>query len=205
MRRKVALSLVLTASAALTIPFALRASLLEGIEVLALHLFFLVDVAIRPAIEAIGRESAWRSWWGKLVMVSLVYAPIYFDGAPRAMTWMIPVGTAVTIFGAALALHARLRLGRMATPVLTNLADASLCQDGIYRSVRHPIYSGFSLAFLGHQIAFMFMPGLVVWTLFILTFLRPRINLEEQMLVEQFGARYLGYQRSTWKMFPCLY
>jgi protein-S-isoprenylcysteine O-methyltransferase Ste14 len=205
MGRKVALSLILSASAAVTTSLTLRSSLLQGVEVFALHLFLLIDVAVRPAIEGVDRESRWHARWGKILMLSLVYLPVYFDGMPPAGPWIVLLGMGVAIFGAALALRARLRLGRMATPILTTVEDAALCREGVYRSVRHPIYSGFSLAFLGHQISFMFIPGLIVWLLFIATFIRKRIEVEEQMLVEQFGGSYVGYQESTWKMFPCIY
>ena len=51
----------------------------------------------------------------------------------------------------------------------------------------------------------MFAPGLVVWLLFIATFLRNRIAVEEEMLVEQFDADYRGYRKTTWKLFPWIY
>jgi protein-S-isoprenylcysteine O-methyltransferase Ste14 len=205
MGRKVALSLILTASAAVTIPLALRASFLQGLETFTLHLFFLIDVAVRPVADGVDRESPWRNRWGKGLMLALVYLPVYFDGTPRKVPWMVPLGTVVTILGAALALMARLHLGRRAIPIVATVENATLCKEGLYQSIRHPIYSGFSLAFLGHQISFMFIPGLIAWMLFIVTFIGARIQLEEQMLVEQFGARYTEYQRGTWKMFPCIY
>jgi protein-S-isoprenylcysteine O-methyltransferase Ste14 len=206
MRRKVALSLILTASAAVTVPLTLaRGSRLQGIEVFALHLFFLLDVAVRPAADGVDRESRWRGRWGKGLMLALVYLPVYFDGTPRKVPWMVPLGTAVTILGAALALTARLHLGRRAMPIVATVENATLCKDGLYQSMRHPIYTGFSLAFLGHQMSFMFIPGLIAWGLFLVTFIRARIAVEEQMLIEQFGKSYTDYQQSSWKLFPCIY
>jgi protein-S-isoprenylcysteine O-methyltransferase Ste14 len=205
MGRKAALALILVLSAGVTVPPAIQSSRLQGIEVVFLHLFFLIDVAVRPAVEGVDRESLWHARWGKLLMLSLVYLPLYLGRRPPSPEWIALAGLAATAAGAALALHARLRLGKMATPVLTTVEGGALCREGIYRVIRHPIYSGFALAFLGHQVTFMFGPGLIVWLLFVATFLRTRIAVEEQMLVEQFGEGYLGYRKMTWKMFPWVY
>jgi protein-S-isoprenylcysteine O-methyltransferase Ste14 len=205
MGRKTALSLILLLSAGVAVPPALRHSLLQGVEVLVLHLFFFVDVAVRPAVEGVDRESLWQARWGKLLMLLLVYLPVYLGRRPPATEWVAAVGLAATVAGAALALRARLRLGKMATPILTTVEGGALCRQGIYRVIRHPIYSGFALAFLGHQVTFIFAPGLVIWLLFIGTFLRNRIAVEEEMLVEQFDEDYRGYRKATWKLFPWIY
>jgi protein-S-isoprenylcysteine O-methyltransferase Ste14 len=89
--------------------------------------------------------------------------------------------------------------------VLTILPDHRLHTGGPYRLVRHPIYTGFALAFLGHQIAFSSAPGLAFWLLFAMHILHRRIRREEAMLLAHFGECYRAYMRTTWRMFPGLY
>jgi protein-S-isoprenylcysteine O-methyltransferase Ste14 len=205
MRRKVALSLFLVASASVTIPLTLRSSLLQSLEVLVLHVFFLTDVFIRPAVEGVERESPWWALWGKILMLALVYLPLYGGELLARRPWLEGLGISLTAFGAVLALWGRVCLGRMATPTLTIIEKPSLYTEGLYRCIRHPIYTGFSLAFLGHQVTFLFIPGLVVWLLFLVTFIRHRIQVEEDMLLGQFRDGYFEYQKRTWKLFPYVY
>jgi protein-S-isoprenylcysteine O-methyltransferase Ste14 len=54
-------------------------------------------------------------------------------------------------------------------------------------------------------VAFLSLPGLIVWVVFVTTFMRNRIRIEEEMLIEQFQGNYVGYRRNTWRMFPYLY
>ena len=205
MRRKVALSLFLVASASVTIPLTLRSSILQSLEVLVLHLFFLADVFIRPPVEGVDRESQWRAIWGKILMLALVYLPLSGMQGSATKSWLEAVGLSLTTFGAILALWGRVCLGRMGTPSLTIISEPSLYTKGLYRFIRHPIYTGFALVFFGHQITFMFMPGLIIWLALLASFIHTRIRVEEEMLVEQFRDGYLEYQKRTWKLFPYVY
>jgi protein-S-isoprenylcysteine O-methyltransferase Ste14 len=205
MSREIVLAAVILASGVVTVALTIRSSPVLGLETLVLHLFMLVDVAIRPRIEGVGRETVWRAWWGKALMIALVYLPLGPWRAPSEALGPAAAGLGMTIAGAAVALAARLRLGRMGTSILATPDDATLCRDGVYRYVRHPIYSGFLLVFLGHQVAFVSVAGVLVWGLFVLTFIRVRIDVEERMLVERFGERYIGYRDQTWRLLPGIY
>ena len=119
--------------------------------------------------------------------------------------WIEILALGLTALGTILALWGRLCLGRMATTILTIVEGHSLYNQGPYQFIRHPIYSGFALAFLGHQVAFLFIPGLVLWYLFIAFYLHNRIQVEEEMLAQQFHGDYLEYQKQTWRMFPYVY
>jgi len=205
MRRKVALSLFLVMSASAMIAYTLPNSMLLAVEVLILHLFFLVDVIIRPLMEGVDRERRWRAIWGKVLMLALVYVPLYNGQGAVPRPYFAATGLGVLVFGAIVASWGRVCLGRMGTPNLTIMAEPRLYTKGMYRFIRHPIYTGFALVFLGHQITFLCKPGLIIWLVFLVSFIHARIQVEEEMLVEQFRRSYFEYQKGTWKLLPYVY
>jgi protein-S-isoprenylcysteine O-methyltransferase Ste14 len=201
--RRVVLSAVVAGSLGLTLGAARGRPAWALVELVLLHFLFVADLWCRPpaAGEDLDRRASVLTTKG--YMAALVYLPLlgWGPGWPHAPM----LGTGVTALGALVTLWARLALGRSGTEVLTILPDHRLHTGGPYRLVRHPIYAGFALAFLGHQVAFSSAPGLVLWLLFALHILRGRIRREEAMLLEHFGDQYGAYMRRTWKMFPCLY
>jgi protein-S-isoprenylcysteine O-methyltransferase Ste14 len=201
--RRIVLSAVVVASLGLTQAASHARPAWALVELVLLHLFFVADLWCRPPAVGIDLDSRARVLVSKGYMAALVYLPL----APWGPEWPLApvVGTGLTAVGALLTLWARLALGRTGTEVLTILPDHRLHTGGPYRVVRHPIYAGFALAFLGHQVAFSSAPGLALWLVFALHVLRARIRREEAMLLEHFGDPYDAYMRTTWRMFPCLY
>ena len=95
-------------------------------------------------------------------------------------------------------------MGRSYSSTLVTREDHQLITRGMYRYVRHPIYSGVILATTGMAMVSSSLLGLlVVWGLIPL-FLR-RIRLEESMLVDEFGKEYEIYRERTKKLVPFLY
>jgi protein-S-isoprenylcysteine O-methyltransferase Ste14 len=81
--------------------------------------------------------------------------------------------------------------------------DHELVSSGPYAIVRHPLYSGVLLAMLGTAVSLGKLRGFVA---FLLTFggwwLKSRT--EERFMLEQFGGRYLQYQRQVKALIPYL-
>jgi len=76
-----------------------------------------------------------------------------------------------------------------------------LITSGPYRFVRHPIYSGLLLAFVGTALARAEWRGvlavvLVVWALW------RKLRTEEQRMREHFGPAYDEYARRTPALIP---
>ncbi|MCI0403703.1 MAG: isoprenylcysteine carboxylmethyltransferase family protein [Acidobacteria bacterium] len=79
-----------------------------------------------------------------------------------------------------------------------------LVQTGLYSVIRHPLYLGGALAWLG--LVMVFRSWLVIPFLAIaVVFMRVRIGQEEKLLAEQFGAEFEAYRRRTWRLIPYVY
>lgn len=118
------------------------------------------------------------------------------DSATLAYT-----GLALTAAGIAFAIWARLTLGRNWSGIVTTKQDHSLVRRGPYAVVRHPIYSGGLLALFGTALSIGELRGFIG---LILVFIGwwTKSRLEEQFMLEQFGAEYASYQHEVKALIP---
>lgn len=107
------------------------------------------------------------------------------------------VFAAIGLFAIALAI---LQLNKNLTPFPTPKENGTLIQTGLYKFVRHPIYSGIILTALG----FGFYDGsfwkiAVGFSLWILFYFKSKY--EERLLTNQFSD-YKEYKKNTGRFFP---
>ena len=117
-------------------------------------------------------------------------------GGPAWAWW---IGLCCLASGALILLASFVNLGAALTPTpVPNGAD--LRQDGMYRRVRHPIYSGVLLVMLGVVLR---SPGWwpFGWWLVLLAILTAKALWEERMLRNAFPD-YAGYMRRTGRFLP---
>ncbi|WP_323758525.1 isoprenylcysteine carboxylmethyltransferase family protein [Roseivirga sp.] len=77
----------------------------------------------------------------------------------------------------------------------------TLKKDKLQSKIRHPLYTGTILLFLGY---FIYNPLLVnlISLVALLAYLPFGIRLEEKKLIQQFGDEYLQYKKDTPALFP---
>lgn len=128
-----------------------------------------------------------------------------------AMTTYHPIGNILIIGYAGLALIftgivLRLivvrSLGRLFTVDVTIRDGHKLKTDGFYQYLRHPSYFASLLSFVGFGISLNNWVSLILVTVAITTVFIIRINIEEKVLIEQFGEEYLEYKRNTKGLIP---
>ncbi len=85
--------------------------------------------------------------------------------------------------------------------MVTLKQDHELIRSGLYRWVRHPIYTGLLLAILGSAIALDEWRGLAALALATLAF-RRKVAIEERFLTQQFGAAYAHYRDDVPALVP---
>lgn len=128
-----------------------------------------------------------------------------------AMTTYFPIGSSLIIGHAGLALiyiGILLRLivvrslGRYFTVDVTIREGHQLKTDGFYKYLRHPSYFASLLSFVGFGISLNNWVSLILVTVAITTVFIIRINVEEKVLIDQFGEEYLEYKRNTKGLIP---
>jgi protein-S-isoprenylcysteine O-methyltransferase Ste14 len=123
----------------------------------------------------------------------LVLALLMVRGAVTGNPWLQGIGFAVFLVGLALAVWARVCIGWMAT-------DTRLVKTGPYLVVRHPLYSGIVLAFVGTAIAISMrwlVAALVLGVYFIC-----KAAMQERRMAKRIPDDYLDYKRSTKMLIP---
>jgi protein-S-isoprenylcysteine O-methyltransferase Ste14 len=120
---------------------------------------------------------------------------------PEPIRWM---GLALIVAGVAFSLWAIATLGRHYDLELEIHRDHELVRTGPYRFVRHPVYTGLGLHFLGACLATGNL--LLIAGTLLLTYpaLYLRAKTEERLLRERFGAAYDDYARQVGMLVPLL-
>jgi protein-S-isoprenylcysteine O-methyltransferase Ste14 len=114
--------------------------------------------------------------------------------------WRQGIGLAVFFLGLALAVWARIYIGRSWAGPMTKKERPELVRTGPYSTVRHPIYSGIILAFTGTAIAISVYWLIVVAILAV--FFSYSSATEERHLTGLFPEAYPEYKRSTKRLVP---
>ena len=156
-------------------------------------------------------EPAWSrllKYWLPLVVAVLLLEPgrLYRGSVLGARFlpgagWVAALGIVMTLAGLLFACWARHVLGSNWSAVVQLKQDHELIERGPYRHVRHPIYTGLLLAFLGTAVALGEWRGLLALVIVAVSFWR-KLRLEERWLGEQFGAAYADYMRRVKALIP---
>jgi protein-S-isoprenylcysteine O-methyltransferase len=107
--------------------------------------------------------------------------------------------------GIAFRIWAIRHLGRFFTVDVGIQQGHEVVEDGPYRFVRHPSYSGSLLALVG--VGLLTFNWLGLFLIVTCTFLAYtlRIPVEEKALLAQFGAQYAEYAARTKRLIPWIY
>ena len=143
--------------------------------------------------------------WGQFavmgVLVGLGFVPPHWpQGAHGTLSG---VGAILAATGGGIAVWSSRLLGRGFTPYPKPLATGELVEAGPYRVVRHPVYAGGLLFFLGYSL-YASVPALVatgalgvVWAL--------KARVEEQYLRERFPGYEEYAKRVRFRLVPIVY
>lgn len=123
----------------------------------------------------------------------------------RSSQWRLwcALGAALTFSGVLVMLWARICLGRNWSFVAAVTNDHELVTGGPYRWVRHPIYSGLMLGFIGTAMAIGQWRGILAVALLLIA-IAQRIVVEERFMRQQFGVDYDAYAQRVRALVPGL-
>lgn len=111
------------------------------------------------------------------------------------------LGMLMVIVGIGFACWARHVIGSNWSSEVQVKQDHELVERGPYGLVRHPIYTGLLLAFLGTAVAVGEWHGLVAVAIIAVSFWF-KLRLEERWMRESFGETYVNYMRRVKALIP---
>ncbi|MCS7238102.1 MAG: isoprenylcysteine carboxylmethyltransferase family protein [Thermoguttaceae bacterium] len=145
---------------------------------------------------------------GNLILVGVLAYIVWYDWVEFARlplpTWMRLPGIGLAGVASVLLWWGDVTLGENISFTVEVRAGQRLVREGPYRFVRHPIYLGALLFFLGlgwmtgNAISLFLMVG--GWSVI----MSGRIPREEKLLLERFGEDYRTYQTQTGCLIPRL-
>lgn len=137
--------------------------------------------------------------------ILLVMAPIIGWGRFLPMSLgVMKMGLVIEALGLFVAIWARRCLGRNWSGEISIKVEHEIIRSGPYRWLRHPIYTGLLLMYVGSAFVtggWLATAGVVIA---IAAYWR-KIRLEEQNLIDAFGAKYEAYRHETWSVVPGVY
>ncbi len=111
------------------------------------------------------------------------------------------LGVALTVAGIAFAIWARWHLGENWSATVTLKEGHELINTGPYRRIRHPIYTGMLLAFVGTALALGEYRALIAVGIVLVAFY-AKAKKEERFLAQEFGEKFREHSRRTGMFLP---
>ena len=150
-------------------------------------------------------ENRWNRFVGVrvavIVLVVLLTRFVGFGARRETENWALAgAGLALWFLGLALAVWARLYIGRNWGMPMTRKDDPDLVTTGPYHSIRHPIYTGIILGAVGTALATTLF-GLIAVAVLAGYFVYSAIN-EERYLTGRFPDKYPEYKQHSKMLIP---
>jgi protein-S-isoprenylcysteine O-methyltransferase Ste14 len=180
----------------------------------AVELVFALGWAAFWAYWLVAAFSAKRGrvqWSGQLrirvvilgIAIVLVRVGVFRGHGITMQPWQAGIGLVLFAVGLAVAIWARVSLGRNWGTPMTQKDEPELVTGGPYRLVRHPIYSGILVAGAGTALALNWLWLAAVGLAGV--YFVYSATVEERFLTAQFPDRYPAYKRSTRMLLPYIF
>lgn len=113
---------------------------------------------------------------------------------------IILAGVVLILAGGSVAIAGAVALGKNLTPFPKPKDEGQLVRRGIYRWVRHPLYTSLILVSIGWALIWQSWPGFLA-AMGLIPFLVAKSRREEVWLREKF-PEYMDYERHVRRFFP---
>lgn len=166
--------------------------------------------AISKNVKETQRRESGTSRLVRLVLIVCAFALVWLSSVPLPFlnerflpsgAWCFWLGAAITAGGLLFSVWARRHLGKNWSQAVTVKEGHELITSGPYALVRHPIYTGLLLAFVGCAVARGEWRGLLAVALVFIA-LWQKLKLEEKWMRAQFGEAYEAYARRVAALVP---
>jgi protein-S-isoprenylcysteine O-methyltransferase len=139
------------------------------------------------------------------VFLAVVASRFAFGQMSTTGTIVPSLGLCLILVGLGIRWTAILTLRAYFTTDVAIVPGQRLIRSGIYRTVRHPAYSGSIVSFCGLGLVLSSWLSLAVLLIPITGAFLRRIRIEEQVLETAFGTEYASYRTTSWQIVPWIW
>ena len=137
------------------------------------------------------------------MMISLFFVNSFFNTFMMIQSnWVSIIGTTIALIGIWMRKKAILTLKENFDVLVQIKEEQKLIQSGFYKYFRHPSYTASLITYFGFGMGSLNMISLVVLPLFLYLIYKKRIEIEEKVLIKEFGIPYEEYINRTWGLLP---
>ena len=147
--------------------------------------------------------SRFFQYWLPLIAAALLLGPGEWFGHSLIRENFVPhsnlvgiIGLSICVSGAVIACWSRYLLGANWSLSVQEKESHELIQQGMYKIVRHPIYTGLLLLFTGNAIIVGDYRGIIAVGIVFISFWW-KLKKEEKVLTAIFKDQYTDYQKKT--------
>jgi len=139
---------------------------------------------------------------GLVISLLYIFTPWLNFANYQLPVWLRGVGVVFLIGSLYVFWRAHHDLGRHWSPSLEIHADQTLITNGIYQTIRHPMYASQWLGIISQPLLLTnWLAGFAGVIAFMLLYFM-RVSVEEKMMRAQFGEQYAAYQARTGRVLP---
>ncbi len=139
---------------------------------------------------------------GMLLMPILSFTPLLAFAGYNPSLQAVVAGTLLMLLSLWLFHKSHKDLGRNWSVSLEIREDHSLVTGGVYRTIRHPMYTSIFLMAIGQFLLLSnWIAGPAMFVAFTLMFI-SRLRTEEQMMLDLFGDNYEAYRQNSKRLIP---
>ena len=139
---------------------------------------------------------------GLLFPVIYLFTPLFSFADYELSNWVHLFGLIIMVAGLRLFWRSHADLGPNWSPTLETRKGHEIIKHGVYRRIRHPMYSAIWLFSIGQGLLLNnWLAGWAVVVAFTLMYCL-RTPIEEAMMIDQFGDTYKDYMTETGRLFP---
>ena len=146
--------------------------------------------------------------WDGAHVCELIGAALGFFGLGRIRTdssFISLLGITLLLAGVVIRWAAIYSLGKYFTGVVMIKDDHRIIQNGLYKHLRHPAYTGALVGHLGFGLSFTNWFSLALSSIPYFIAAAYRMHIEEQALKDSFGEEYVRYAERTKRLIPKVY
>ena len=129
-----------------------------------------------------------------LILLVILILTIFFKNQFYIPEYLITIGFIICAIGVLFILAGILTLGKYFT---TSIIPKGLVTTGIYSKIRHPMFTGAILVYIGIVVIFQSIIGFLLVIFILIPFFIYSAIEEEKILSKKFKDKYTAYKKKT--------